>query len=48
MEVEWDNASYMDESEGFRRTWDAVPEFVWPAVGDRIWVQKPAGFEDHQ
>jgi hypothetical protein len=38
MEVEWDNASLMDEKEGFQRTWGAVPEFVWPAVGDRVWV----------
>jgi hypothetical protein len=38
MEVEWDNASYMDEHEGFQRIWGAVPEFVWPAVGDRVWV----------
>lgn len=39
MEVEWDNASYMDEKEGFQRIWGAVPEFVWPAGGDRVWVQ---------
>ena len=38
MEVEWDNASLMDEHEGFQRIWGAVPEFVWPAVGDRVWV----------
>jgi hypothetical protein len=38
MEVEWDNASLMDEKEGFQRDWGAVPEFVWPAVGDRVWV----------
>jgi hypothetical protein len=38
MEVEWDSASLMDEHEGFQRTWGAVPEFVWPAVGDRVWV----------
>lgn len=39
MEFEWDNASLMDESEGFQRIWGAVPEFVWPAVGDRVWVE---------
>ena len=39
MEVEWDNASFMVENEGFQRIWGAVPEFVWPAVGDRVWVQ---------
>lgn len=38
MEVEWDNASLMDEREGFQRDWGAVPEFVWPGVGDRVWV----------
>ncbi|HEY1528597.1 MAG TPA: hypothetical protein VGH51_20415 [Candidatus Angelobacter sp.] len=38
MEVEWDNASLMDEQEGFQRIWGAVPEFVWPSPGDRIWV----------
>ena len=38
MEVEWDNASLMDESEGFQRIWGAAPEFVWPGGGDRIWV----------
>jgi hypothetical protein len=38
MEVEWDDASLMDEKEGFQRIWGAVPEFVWPAVGDRVWV----------
>lgn len=38
MEVEWDSASLMDEREGFERIWGAVPEFVWPAVGDRVWV----------
>jgi hypothetical protein len=38
MEVEWDSASLMDEKEGFQRDWGAVPEFVWPGVGDRVWV----------
>jgi len=45
MEVEWDNASLMDVKdpdgkvvEGFARDWGAVPEFVWPAVGDRVWI----------
>jgi hypothetical protein len=35
MEVEWDNASLMDEGH-FQRIWGAAPEFVWPAVGDRV------------
>jgi hypothetical protein len=41
MEVEWDNASLMDVSnkEGFARDFGAVPEFVWPAVGDRVWIE---------
>jgi len=38
MEVEWENASLMDEKEGSQRDLGAVPEFVWPAVGDRVWV----------
>lgn len=38
MEVEWDSASLMDEKEGFQRIWGAVPEFVWPTVGDRVWI----------
>jgi hypothetical protein len=41
MEVEWDSASLMDvgNEEGFARDFGAVPEFVWPAVGDRVWVE---------
>jgi hypothetical protein len=41
MEVEWDNAALMDASdkEGFARDFGAVPEFVWPSVGDRVWVE---------
>ncbi len=40
MEVEWENASLMDEQpDGSQRDWGAVPEFVWPAVGDRVWVE---------
>jgi hypothetical protein len=38
VEVEWDSASLMNEPEGFQRTWGAAPEFVWPAVNDRVWV----------
>lgn len=38
MEVEWENASLMDEGEGFQRIWGAAPEFVWPGAGDRVWV----------
>lgn len=39
MEVEWDNASVMKVNDDDDRTWGAVPEFVWPAVGDRVWVE---------
>ena len=40
LEVEWDNASLMDEKEGFRRRLGLNFEFVWPdGVGDRVWVQ---------
>jgi hypothetical protein len=39
MEVEWDNASSMVESNGESdQTWGAEPTFVWPSVGDRVWV----------
>src|SRR5262249_47881591 len=38
MEVEWENASLMDENGAFQRRLGAVPEFVWPGVGDRVWV----------
>jgi hypothetical protein len=51
IEVEWENASLMDPLEwrngrlvtdapdGFARDWGAVPEFAWPAVGDRVWIE---------
>jgi hypothetical protein len=41
MEVEWENAALMDahDQEGFARDFGAVPEFVWPSVGDRVWVE---------
>src|SRR5260370_4007822 len=39
MEVEWDNGSVMKVNDDDDRTWGAVPEFVWPAVGDRVWVE---------
>jgi hypothetical protein len=39
MEVEWDNASLMKVNDDDDRTWGAVPEYVWPAVGDRVWVE---------
>jgi hypothetical protein len=39
MEVEWDNGSMMKVNDDDDRTWGAVPEFVWPVVGDRVWVE---------
>ncbi|HVH73135.1 MAG TPA: hypothetical protein VNB49_18775, partial [Candidatus Dormibacteraeota bacterium] len=39
MEVEWDNASAMDVHDDLDRVWGGAPEFVWPAVGDRVWVE---------
>lgn len=38
MEVEWENASLMSVNDDDDRTWGAVPEYVWPASGDRVWV----------
>jgi hypothetical protein len=35
MEVEWDSASLMEDN----RTWGAEPDFVWPSVRDRVWVE---------
>ena len=43
MEVEWDNASTMYElfasSPYFDNQRGAIPQFVWPSVGNRIWVE---------
>jgi len=41
MEVEWENGSLMDVTakEGYQRTWGGLPEFAWPAVHDRVWVE---------
>ena len=39
MEVEWDNASVMRVNDDDDRTWGALPEFAWPAVGDRVWAE---------
>jgi hypothetical protein len=35
MEGEWESASTMDDN----RTWGGLPEFAWPSVGDRLWVE---------
>lgn len=39
MEVEWDNGSVMKVNDDDDRTWGALPEFAWPAIGDRVWVE---------
>jgi hypothetical protein len=43
MEVEWDNASTMYELFASSPYYDnqrgAIPEFVWPSVGNRVWVE---------
>jgi hypothetical protein len=39
MEVEWENGSVMKVNDDDDRTWGAVPEFVWPSSGDRVWVE---------
>ena len=38
MEVEWENASAMKVNDDDDRVWGGAPEFVWPSVGDRVWV----------
>lgn len=39
MEVEWESASSMQEPDGSSGlTWGGEPQFVWPSVGDRVWV----------
>jgi len=39
MEVEWENASVMKINDDDDRKWGSLPEFAWPAVGDRVWVE---------
>jgi hypothetical protein len=43
MEVEWDNGSTMHELHASNPYFDnqrgAVPEFVWPSVGNRLWTE---------
>lgn len=39
MEVEWENASAMKINDDDDRTWGSLPEFAWPTVGDRVWVE---------
>ncbi|MGI9102326.1 MAG: carboxypeptidase-like regulatory domain-containing protein [Terriglobales bacterium] len=42
MEVEWENGAAMhkdNDSANNTRGWGAVPEYVWPSQGDRVWIQ---------
>jgi hypothetical protein len=39
MEVEWENASAMKVNDDDDRVWGSLPEYAWPAVGDRVWVE---------
>ncbi len=42
MEVEWENGSVMhvnSDSANDTRKWGALPEYAWPSVGDRVWVE---------
>jgi hypothetical protein len=34
IEVEWEQASSMGDSQH----WGAMPQFVWPTAGDRVWI----------
>jgi hypothetical protein len=43
MEVEWDEASDMtlngNSNDANDMTWGSFPQFAWPSVGDRVWVE---------
>lgn len=42
MEVEWENGSVMhvnSDSANNTRKWGALPEYAWPSVGDRVWLE---------
>src|SRR5262249_24625679 len=43
MEEEWESSSNMVTSRGDEggsdRTWGIFPQFVWPSVGDRVWIE---------
>jgi hypothetical protein len=39
MEIEWENGSVMKVNDDDDRRWGSLPEFAWPAVGDRVWVE---------
>lgn len=39
MEVEWENASDMHVNDDNDLKWGALPQFAWPAFGDRVWAE---------
>jgi hypothetical protein len=39
MEVEWENASDMHVNDDNDLKWGALPQFAWPAFGDRVWTE---------
>ncbi len=39
MEVEWENGSRMKVNDDDDRLWGALPEYAWPAIGDRVWTE---------
>ena len=42
MEIEWENGSAMhvnSDSANNTRKWGALPEYAWPSIGDRVWVE---------
>ncbi|HKB98139.1 MAG TPA: SdrD B-like domain-containing protein [Terriglobales bacterium] len=39
MEVEWENASDMHVNDDNDLKWGALPQFAWPAYGDRVWTE---------
>lgn len=39
MEVEWENASDMHVNDDDDLKWGALPQYAYPAFGDRVWVE---------
>ena len=42
MEVEWENGSVMhvnSDSANNTRKWGSLPEYAWPSIGDRVWLE---------
>jgi predicted thioredoxin/glutaredoxin len=38
IEVEWESASNMN-LEGDNMVWGGLPEYAWPSVGNRVWIE---------